>query len=342
MLNFVLHATIERGILFIISCACLLPLDSFAAEARVLVDHRSIDSGDNRIPPRWLDKARSLRVYFGHQSVGNNILDGLNALARRRPDRYSIEVRAEPDASWFRGHAGVGHFAVGENGDAEGKIDDFSRRMEAVGGRVDVAMMKLCFVDIPGRGSDPSQVFASYRDAMERLQKSYPRARLVWWTQPITNRDNAARNQFNALVRAYAAAQGKPLFDIADIESHDPRGGEAADRSGPALYAGYTRDGGHLTMEGRLRAARAWWWLLARLSGWPGSRGNDAAPPSEPAAAAPAAPFVVRSARTDWWSACTAEREKFCRGVPAGGGRVARCINAHAGELSDECKGAQP
>ena len=281
MLNFVLHATIERGILFIISCACLLPLDSFAAEARVLVDHRSIDSGDNRIPPRWLDKARSLRVYFGHQSVGNNILDGLNALARRRPDRYSIEVRAEPDASWFRGHAGVGHFAVGENGDA-------------------------------------------------------------WWTQPITNRDNAARNQFNALVRAYAAAQGKPLFDIADIESHDPRGGEAADRSGPALYAGYTRDGGHLTMEGRLRAARAWWWLLARLSGWPGSRGNDAAPPSEPAAAAPAAPFVVRSARTDWWSACTAEREKFCRGVPAGGGRVARCINAHAGELSDECKGAQP
>lgn len=328
--------------LALFSCVAMPASPSFAAETRIVVDHRSVDSGDSRIPSRWLDKARSLRVYFGHQSVGNNIIDGLNALAAQKPERYSVAVRAQPDASWFAGHGGVGHFPVGRNGDAEGKIDDFSRRMSDLGDHVDVAMMKLCFVDIGGPSSDPERVFAAYRETMERLEKSHPRAKIVWWTEPINSRNNGARNRYNELVRRYARDQGKPLFDIADIESHDPRGKEAADGSGPVLYSGYTQDGGHLIMEGRLRAARAWWWLLARLSGWPGSLAHDEDAPSSPAASSTAAPPAARSARMDWWSACTAEREKFCRGVPAGGGRVVQCLEAHASELSDECKAARP
>ncbi len=42
----------------------------------------------------------------------------------------------------------------------------------------------------------------------------------------------------------------------------------------------------------------------------------------------------------DWWSACTAEREKFCAGIEAGGGRVAECINGHRSELSGTCRAA--
>ena len=44
------------------------------------------------------------------------------------------------------------------------------------------------------------------------------------------------------------------------------------------------------------------------------------------------------SARADWWQDCTAERQRFCQGVPAGGGRVVACLDQHENELSAGCK----
>ena len=38
--------------------------------------------------------------------------------------------------------------------------------------------------------------------------------------------------------------------------------------------------------------------------------------------------------------ACRADRERFCRDVPLGGGRVLRCLEQHAGDLSDGCRRA--
>ena len=121
---------------------------------------------------------------------------------------------------------------------------------------------------------DPSRLFATYRDAMERLEQDNPKLRVVWWTAPLTDRDNLAREQFNRMVRAYAKDKGKVLFDIAAIESHAPNGRPMADGVGPVLYTGYTDDGGHLVGRGQMRVARAWWWLAARLAGWPGPEGQ--------------------------------------------------------------------
>jgi len=36
--------------------------------------------------------------------------------------------------------------------------------------------------------------------------------------------------------------------------------------------------------------------------------------------------------------ACRADRERFCAGVPFGGGRVLKCLEAHSSSLSDGCK----
>lgn len=44
----------------------------YAEEIPIVVDHRVVDA--DTIPQKWLDKARSLKVFFGHQSVGENIL----------------------------------------------------------------------------------------------------------------------------------------------------------------------------------------------------------------------------------------------------------------------------
>ena len=46
-------------------------------------------------------------------------------------------------------------------------------------------------------------------------------------------------------------------------------------------------------------------------------------------------------AYADWWQACTAERQRFCQGVEAGGGRIVRCLDEHVAELSGACKQAR-
>lgn len=271
-----------------IGCGMLL---SAAAHAQaIVVDHTTIDVDDKVIPQPWLDKARALRVYFGHQSVGANILDGLDALARQQPARYAVAIEGyssrwkigrmlESDPLQRVSQGGIAHFQVGKNGDGEGKVRDFVRRAGDRAPVADVAMMKLCYVDFPSAKTvqaspDPSRLFATYRDAMEQLEQDNPKLRVVWWTAPLTDRDNLVREQFNRMVRAYAKDKGKVLFDIADIESHAPNGRPMADGVGPVLYTGYTDDGGHLVGRGQMRVARAWWWLAARLAGWPGPEGQ--------------------------------------------------------------------
>ena len=58
---------------------------------------------------------------------------------------------------------------------------------------------------------------------------------------------------------------------IAAIESHEPDGTPVSNQGYEAMYDGYTDDGGHLNDSedmGRQRAAKAMWYLMARLSGW--------------------------------------------------------------------------
>lgn len=47
--------------------------------------------------------------------------------------------------------------------------------------------------------------------------------------------------------------------------------------------------------------------------------------------------LVPMSSSADWWTDCTQEREKFCKNVQSGGGRIMNCLNEHKAELSDLC-----
>ena len=106
---------------------------------------------------------------------------------------------------------------------------------------------------------------------MAALEAAYPATRFVYATMPLTTDEdtgNVLRNLYNQAVRAQAAASGALLFDLADMEAHDPAGVAHTFQSGghtyQKLYAGYTTDGGHLDAEpGHRRVAQGWYAVAA-------------------------------------------------------------------------------
>jgi len=132
---------------------------------------------------------------------------------------------------------------------------------------VDVVMNKMCFIDQAASA-------ATYLASMDALAASYPATVFVYTTMPLTvdeDADNVLRNLYNRAVRLHCAASGALLYDLADMEAHDPAGGEHTFLSGgqtyQKLYAGYTSDGGHLDTDlGHRRLAQGWYAAAATLA----------------------------------------------------------------------------
>ena len=189
-------------------------------------------------------------IYFGHQSVGYNIMDGVQALIAANPgSALKVEETSAP-ASMRKGT--FAHASNGSNGDPVGKTAAFDASLgRGIGTAVDIAFFKFCYVDVEA-STDVAGVFADYRSRMAALAAAYPGVRLVHVTVPLTtgaSRDNAAREQFNDLVRQ--AYSGKsPLFDLAKVESTRPDGSVEAYNGVRALVASYSSDGGHLNATG--------------------------------------------------------------------------------------------
>jgi hypothetical protein len=76
------------------------------------------------------------------------------------------------------GESGLFHFKVGENGAPEGKISDYVRTLSADSGDIEVAMLKLCFIDF-NEARDAHKPALRCADAIERLQMQHPHTRFV-------------------------------------------------------------------------------------------------------------------------------------------------------------------
>src|SRR5262245_1546068 len=93
-----------------------------------------------------LEEVGGLRVFFGHQSVGDNMLGVL-------PDVFATEgVDAPEIVASTQAPASDGpvilHTLIGQNGDPLGKIAEFDRIIRGgMGDAVDVAVFKFCYID---------------------------------------------------------------------------------------------------------------------------------------------------------------------------------------------------
>lgn len=225
------------------------------------------------------------RIWFGHRSVGAGLLEGAAAvLARARVPMRVLDTR---DPAWLVPGV-LAHGALGRNGDAAAKIDDFAHVIAGrVGDSVDLALMKLCWADVGAR-TDVAALFARYVAACTALAQSRSTVALAHVTVPLTAfqrgprswarralrfppgglRENAVRDRFNALLQSRF---GAAVFDLATLEATRPDGAREESRwkgrAVPGLAAAWSADGGHLDARGREYVGRAFVsFLAARLA----------------------------------------------------------------------------
>jgi hypothetical protein len=212
-----------------------------------------------------LQQLSSKAIYFGHQSVGFNIMDGVQALVATMSGGVPrIEQTSNPAAV----QRGVfAHDGNGSNGDPVGKTAAFRNTMQGgMAARVDIAFFKFCYVDFPA-GTNVAAVFADYQAKMNALKAAYPQVRFVHVTVPLTtgsSQDNVAREQFSNLVRQTFGGTDA-VFDLAKIESTRADGTSELFGGVRALVSAYSSDGGHLNATGADVVARALISFLASL-----------------------------------------------------------------------------
>lgn len=233
-------------------------------------------------------KLSAMKIYFGHQSVGYNILSGVNDL-RQESGITKVNIKETKDPADFDQPI-FAHSPVGKNGSPVSKIDDFKAIMESgIGEKINVAFFKFCYVDIKS-ATDIDDIFRHYAQTMAGLQVKYPGVRFAHCTVPLQvsspgvksmikralgrpltgEEDNIKRNRFNQLLAQEYGKNGL-LFDLAGYESTKTDASRVCFKDGGKdifyLNPDYSDDGGHLNTKGSRMAARQLIVFLQSLSG---------------------------------------------------------------------------
>jgi hypothetical protein len=243
------------------------------------------------VPKVYWAELADKKIFFGHQSVGYNFIDGIKDIINER-DYIKLNVIETCEPAAFNQPV-FAHAQVGMNTKPFSKIKSFEQIVDSgVGNKVDIAFFKFCYVDIT-RDSDPKKICDAYRAALKELKDRYPAAIFLHVTVPIRSvpkglkrglkqsvksiigkpgflEDNSMRESYNELLRnAYSGKAA--LFDLARVESvnsggcrcHVLKGARKVFVTAPE----YTEDGGHLNSLGRKEAAEQLLITLAEIAG---------------------------------------------------------------------------
>jgi len=227
------------------------------------------------VPAEAWTRLQGKTIFFGHQSVGSNLVSGLQELEAGHKSLH-LNIVATKDANKIVGPM-LAHAPVGKNHYPESKIAEFQELLEGgLGEKADIAFFKFCYVDLK-KTSDPDALLTVYGKAMDGLKARFPRVAFVHVTVPLRAPekglkegikrllgrspeldDNRVRARYNHLLRERYSGK-EPLFDLALYETLGPEGlRHYSLRNGqevPVLVPSYTDDGGHLNPMGRRQVA---------------------------------------------------------------------------------------
>ncbi|MDH5570130.1 MAG: hypothetical protein OEY89_00095 [Gammaproteobacteria bacterium] len=260
-----------KCVINIISLVFILVLSACGGEN--MSEKINFQNIDNKISIEEINNISSKKIYFGHQSVGFNILDGVEDLLKENQGAQ-LNIIKSRNASVFEKPV-FAHSPIGENSDPELKLMDFKNAIDnGIGQHVDIAFMKFCYLDI-NKTTDIEKVFSIYKKTFETLKKENPDTVFAHVTVPLTlseftikslikkilgkKDNNIMRKKFNdKLISEYAGKD--PIFDLAKVESTYPDGNVSSfTENGESYYSlapEYAADNGHLNELGRRIAAK--------------------------------------------------------------------------------------
>lgn len=203
-------------------------------------------------------------IFFAHQSVGYNIINGLK-INNDENRGLSLNIIDSRKINEIGKHF-FAHNPIGKNFDAKSKVDDFVKVIRENNENIDIAIFKFCYVDIETH-TNIHDLFDYYSKEVNRLIEKYPKIRFIHVTVPLftkavgtkglikglIGRDhNLKRNSYNNLLKKKYPA--KNIFDLAMFESTWPDGTREINlkvgENNFALVPEYTEDGGHLNEKG--------------------------------------------------------------------------------------------
>jgi hypothetical protein len=238
---------------------------------------------DSITPAQWQRLARQ-RIFFGHQSVGENLLEGVREVLAEDGAIPLRVVGLDDGAEMSK--PGLYHSTVGRNGEPASKLAAFREIVERNLGDSGVALLKYCYVDVTS-STDPDALFDEYQKGVMALRQQRPDVTIVHVTLPLqvdagtlryvaavarglpTVRDlNKRRHQYNeALRRSFGPSDA--IFDLARLESTQPNGRRSEVRHDggriPVLSHAWTYDGGHLNQAARRQMAKVFLATLATV-----------------------------------------------------------------------------
>jgi uncharacterized repeat protein (TIGR01451 family) len=259
------------------------------ASEPMIIDHTCRDL--SQVPEYWIEQAKALlRVSYGHTSHGSQAITGMTVLESNTPSGlYDFNTN---------GAVVAGVLSLADT-TPEGDLGSPDRTTWATRTRT--------YLDGPGTdrnvvvwswcgqvSSASAEDIQTYLNLMNALEQDYPDVTFVYMTGHLNGGGLEGNlNLRNEQIRQYCQDHDKILFDFADIESYDPEGAEFASKyandycnyscgsstcnwadewcaghSGDPLCAACSC--AHSQPLNCNLKARAFWWMMARIAGWPG------------------------------------------------------------------------
>jgi hypothetical protein len=238
-----------------------------AQEKSIRIGYAECVSATN-YPKAILEKIGQMKWYFAHASVGANMMDGVGDLHAKDKGLYAFQGISTGENPPTSTQGGLIYEHNRGNPGWKAKFDGFERCVSNGWHfpTINVAMNKLCYID-------QHASFKYYLHSMTNLEAAVPQTVIVYMTMPLMtdeDADNFLRNAFNERLREWTQQNGRVLFDIADIEAHDPNGNfctfQYRNKTCQKLCDSYTKDGGHLNEVGRQLVAKGFYAVAAVLA----------------------------------------------------------------------------
>lgn len=251
----------------------------------IIIDHKCTDI--SKVPGKAIEKAKAqFKVAYGHTSHGSQIVSGMDALRKSDPALFAFGKNTAAGSLSFLDATPKGDLG---NPDRETWAQRTRELLNGSGKDRNLVMWSWC--GQAGKASEKEM--QTYLDLMSALEKEFPDVKFVYMTGHLDGSGKDGNlNKRNEQIRDFCRKNGRILFDFADIESYDPDGKvnymelfakDSCDyrdgkerknwadewlKNTPDNKIVLPDSAAHSKPLNAALKGRAFWWMLAVLSGW--------------------------------------------------------------------------